>query len=745
MACKPINPGHTMKNAALILLSRLLALVLVATAGFAHAQPTPPTVSTLPASAVGATNATLNGSANPDGLAMSGWFEWGTTTNYGSITPAQALGSGSGNTNFSQVVAGLVGGVTYHFRAVASNSFYVVRGTNQSFTTPVFNKLALSLSGVTRGSVAWGDYDNDGRLDFISTGATNLGASRQTIGAISQVWRNTTNGFVNVTSVVAPGLPGVGSSSVAWGDYDNDGRLDFLLTGFDPSGGVFSQIWRNTGSGFTNINAGLPGVAGGSAVWGDYDNDGRLDLLLTGISGNDYLAQIWRNTGSGFTNATLLATLGLGLPGVVFSSASWADYDNDGRLDFLLMGATNLDINGLITGSTSQLWRNTGNGFVKVTSSVIPGLPSISLGSAAWGDYDSDGRLDLLLTGGTNAIGTLGVAQIWRNTGSGFTNINAGLSAISDSSVAWGDYDNDGRQDILLTGLGSTGFISQIWRNTSNGFTNINAALTGVGSPSATWADFDNDGRLDFLFTGTTNYSARSNFVSQVWRNNSPATNTPPNAPTGLAVTASGGVATFSWNTATDAQTLSDGLTYNLRIGTTPGGSDVLAPAASPGGFRRVPQIGNAQQGLTAVLSYQPGTPYYWSVQAVDGAFAGSPFSSEGSFRIFQAPPIVALVTTTNLGTGDLNGDGLVDQSELNIVLSNYFPNSPWLYLTNVAGLGGTNVTFALSNSTAGAFSVEYTTNLSNWYLLGPATPRYLFTDTNAPGQPQRSYRLRWP
>lgn len=65
--------------------------------------------------------------------------------------------------------------------------------------------------------------------------------------------------------------------------------------------------------------------------------------------------------------------------------------------------------------------------------------------------------------------------------------------------------------------------------------------------------------------------------------------------------------------------------------------------------------------------------------------------------------------------------------------------------MTNVAGLGGTNVTFALTNSLAGAFSVEYTTNFVDWYFLGPATARYEFTDTNAPAVPQRYYRLRWP
>jgi hypothetical protein len=115
--------------------------------------------------------------------------------------------------------------------------------------------------------VAWGDYDNDGRLDLLLAGSD-----------VSQLWRNTGSAFSNVTASVAPGLPGIYAGSVAWGDYDNDGRLDFLLN---------SQLWRNTGSGFSNVTASVaPGLPGGyRGSWGDYDNDGRLDLLLTGYPG----------------------------------------------------------------------------------------------------------------------------------------------------------------------------------------------------------------------------------------------------------------------------------------------------------------------------------------------------------------------------------------------------------------------------------------------------------------------------
>ena len=117
------------------------------------------------------------------------------------------------------------------------------------------------MPGAYNSAVAWGDYDNDGLLDIFLTGATNSSGS----GVVAQLWHNTGNGFAYVA---VPGLAGVSSGSVAWGDYDNDGRLDILMTGASAKGPI-AQLWRNTGNGFTNVPiAGLPGVSNSAAAWG---------------------------------------------------------------------------------------------------------------------------------------------------------------------------------------------------------------------------------------------------------------------------------------------------------------------------------------------------------------------------------------------------------------------------------------------------------------------------------------------
>ncbi|MCK9426589.1 MAG: FG-GAP-like repeat-containing protein [Ignavibacteriaceae bacterium] len=473
---------------------------------------------------------------------------------------------------------------------------------------------SISLIGLGLSSVAWGDYDNDGYLDILLTGRND--ASHP----FTIIYKN--NGDGTFTEQTNATLTSASSGSAAWGDYDNDGYLDILLTGYTLSGPV-SQIYKNNGDGtFTLLTSvSLPGVGNSSVAWGDYDNDGKLDILLTGNSFGTRISKIYKNNGNGiFTEQTSVS-----LKGVSNSSVAWGDYDNDGNLDILLTGLNDL------SGQVSIIYKNNGDGTFTEQTSVF--LAGVEQGSVAWGDYDNDGYLDILLTGmnGTNQI-----SKIYKNNWDGtFTEqTSASLTGVSNSSVAWGDYNNDGLLDILLTGYEmNNNPISKIYKNMGEGnfYEQTSASLIGVANSSAVWGDYDNDGALDILLTG---YTTGSGYVSKIYKNINAVFNTASTAPTNLTSSVSGNDVSFNWNKSYDQETPQNGLSYNLLIGTTLESVDVLSPMANKtNGFRRIVKFGNNQTNSWTIKNL-PGGTYLWSVQAIDAAFTGSPFASQEVFTV---------------------------------------------------------------------------------------------------------------
>jgi len=140
--------------------------------------------------------------------------------------------------------------------------------------------------------------------------------------------------------------------------------------------------------------------------------------------------------------------------------------------------------------------------------------------------------------------------------------------------------------------------------------------------------------------------------ILRIGHNTSANTNTPPSAPSNLAVSFSGTNVDLSWDAGNDAQTPTPGLTYNLRVGTTPGGSQIVASQSGSNGRRRITAMGNTQLSRTAHLhGLTPGATYYWSVQTVDSAFAGSSFASEGGFTVPPEAPLNISFVRDSTGT----------------------------------------------------------------------------------------------
>ncbi len=338
---------------------------------------------------------------------------------------------------------------------------------------------------------AWGDYNNDGYPDVY--------VHQKGPQPANVLYRN--NGDGTFTRVLEPTLQHTARAAMggAWGDYDNDGHLDLFIAN---DTGV-NVLLHNRGDGtFDWIRSG-PGAEGGmacAAVWGDYDGDGFLDLFV-GNGAWDMepgINCLYHNNGDGTLSKVTPNQAGCNMLSEAqpWGLGSWVDYDQDGLLDLL--------VDGYPEGVGIRLYHNLGAGrFANVSNAFA--------GSFAWADYDNDGELDLF----TASFDTSTANALYHNEGSGtFKKMSAAQvgSLVTDtgvaSGVAWGDYDNDGFLDLFIArGFwyqeGSGYQTSLLYHNNGDGtFTPVTTGspANDVGQAfSGNWVDYDRDGFLDLF------------------------------------------------------------------------------------------------------------------------------------------------------------------------------------------------------------------------------------------------------
>ena len=321
--------------------------------------------------------------------------------------------------------------------------------------------------------------------------------------------------------------PGINGSGPTFVDYDNDGDIDIYVVTEYHGTNQGNRLFENDGSGnFTDV-ALLRGVdnqtgLGRGASWGDYDNDGDADMVISNMppSGRSKHTPttLYRNllieTGEpNFKDVTREANLmragntndqKIGGIGSTAGGVAWADYDNDGDLD-LFWKCAEYDVD-------NALFRNNGDGtFTDVTMEAGVGILDVvmeanSQGSPNWTDVDQDGWLDLLITNeGDKKILFLNQGDsTFKNITDSFKppSASAFLNPGNANGACIGDIDNDGDMDVFLPMADQSNrlYINQLIETGTLFFTDI-TMTSGVqhqsGARGCAMGDFDNDGLID--------------------------------------------------------------------------------------------------------------------------------------------------------------------------------------------------------------------------------------------------------
>jgi hypothetical protein len=369
-----------------------------------------------------------------------------------------------------------------------------------------FNGTAFVHSGMqfpfTASGGAWVDFNGDGLMDLMLTGAS------------VKLYQNT-NGTV-FSEVSLGGFPGTDISwqgGLSFGDYDQDGDEDLLV---QATSGIY--IYNNDGTGkFTrNTAINLPGHVKSTQAWGDYDRDGDLDILASReISCSENILVIFENK----PDHTFVAVTFPGLSGVNddfqnrTGKMEWGDYDADGFPDILVAGQHACG-NG---SGINRVYRNNGNKTFTQTANLLQLIYDVNV---QWGDYDNDGDLDIFSYGDAFTA-NMPYTRLYRNDNGTFkvAPIDYLIKSRQYGSALPGDIDHDGDLDYVILGREN--------------------------------------------FQGENNITVYKSNYANAWGrvNNRPDV---PAGPFESAV--DNFAATLTWTKATDDLTPQNGLTYNVEI-----------------------------------------------------------------------------------------------------------------------------------------------------------------------------------
>ena len=376
-----------------------------------------------------------------------------------------------------------------NFTLVLFFLFCVATGNTQILFEERAFSLGINITGsfsTQLGGVSFYDYDNDGWDDLTFASKENFPV---------RFFKNNAGTFVEETfNMTISGH----SKQVLWVDYDNDGDNDLFVARLDAA----NKLYNNDGNfNFTDVSlaAGIPTTIlyTYGASFGDYDNDGDLDLFLSNKDDNKIIPnQLYRNNGNGtFTDVSLAA--GISNVGHLSFCSSFFDYDNDGFLDIYISNDR--------FANTNILYHNNGDGTFTDTSFASGAGVAANAMSTTIDDYNYDGFLDIYVTNTTEGN------HLFQNNGDGtFTDVATATGTIFNS-IGWGanffDADNDTDLDLYVSSMindPNSPLLTTAMYECASGYNYSIPANAGFANDNYTSfsnaiGDINNDGYVDFV------------------------------------------------------------------------------------------------------------------------------------------------------------------------------------------------------------------------------------------------------
>jgi hypothetical protein len=326
--------------------------------------------------------------------------------------------------------------------AFRDNDHYVLSQLNKYKDKDHLIYGATSLPAVYSGASASADFDKDGDQDIVITGLNKYNT------LIMRLYKNT--GYYKFTEVEQMFRPFM-DGSLSWGDYDHDGDLDILATGRDENNKLATVIYRNDDGVFTETYTGIPGVYFGNADWGYFDKDNYLDILITGDAGGSPFTAVYLYRNGVYKRLSQFLTP------LKHSCGKFGDLDGDGDTDVILSGEDEYGYPDCIVYSNV-------NGVLVEVPTAVRALKNCTIDL---GDHDSDGDLDIVMTGESMERP---YTIVYDNLGKfNFRDMMAGIPGISSGIAKWGNYDGDNDLDIVVAGLTLCyDFIARVYKNNTN-------------------------------------------------------------------------------------------------------------------------------------------------------------------------------------------------------------------------------------------------------------------------------------